>query len=161
MSLKRAAVLSVAGAAVLVDKAPEGFGAGRAMFLGSGSEAMEAALKLARQYHLERGEHDEVLGLYGAGGPAEPEMQLHVAVRIGKTNLIQQPLRRHGKACLFLTFAHSTILRRFAWLAFAAGEFRKPGERNVLTAHADENLAVMLDDCDADRPGGPFAHCSH
>lgn len=42
----------------LVTRAPAGFGSGRAMYLGSGSEAMEAALKLARQYHLERGEPD-------------------------------------------------------------------------------------------------------
>lgn len=42
----------------LVTHAPDGTGQGRAMFLGSGSEAMEAALKLARQTHLERGEPD-------------------------------------------------------------------------------------------------------
>ena len=40
----------------LVTRAPKGVGDGRVMFLGSGSEAMEAALKLARQYHLEKGE---------------------------------------------------------------------------------------------------------
>ena len=40
----------------LVDRAPEGFGNGRALFLGSGSEANDAALKLARQHHLERGD---------------------------------------------------------------------------------------------------------
>lgn len=40
----------------LVEHAPQGTGAGRVMYLGSGSEAMEAALKLARQYHVERGE---------------------------------------------------------------------------------------------------------
>jgi len=40
----------------LIDRAPRGTGNGRVMFLGSGSEAMEAALKLARQYHLERGD---------------------------------------------------------------------------------------------------------
>ncbi|UWR21424.1 aspartate aminotransferase family protein [Sulfitobacter sp. S190] len=40
----------------LVAQAPEGTGEGRVMYLGSGSEAMEAALKLARQYHVERGE---------------------------------------------------------------------------------------------------------
>ncbi|WP_138924237.1 aspartate aminotransferase family protein [Sulfitobacter sp. BSw21498] len=40
----------------LIDRAPEGTGQGRVMFLGSGSEAMEAALKLARQYHVERGD---------------------------------------------------------------------------------------------------------
>ena len=39
----------------LVSRAPEGTGAGRVMYLGSGSEAMEAALKLARQYHVENG----------------------------------------------------------------------------------------------------------
>jgi adenosylmethionine-8-amino-7-oxononanoate aminotransferase len=42
----------------LVDHAPAGTGAGSIMLLGSGSEAMEAALKLARQYHLENGEQD-------------------------------------------------------------------------------------------------------
>nr|WP_306268868.1 aspartate aminotransferase family protein [Pararhizobium sp. IMCC3301] len=40
----------------LIKRAPRGIGNGRVMFVGSGSEAMEAALKLARQYHLERGE---------------------------------------------------------------------------------------------------------
>jgi adenosylmethionine-8-amino-7-oxononanoate aminotransferase len=47
-------------AADLVRRAPAGFGAGRAMFSGSGSEAIEAALKLARQYHLERGDEKRV-----------------------------------------------------------------------------------------------------
>jgi adenosylmethionine-8-amino-7-oxononanoate aminotransferase len=37
----------------LIDRAPAGTGKGRVMYLGSGSEAMEAALKLARQYYLE------------------------------------------------------------------------------------------------------------
>ncbi|EKF42348.1 hypothetical protein NA8A_12385 [Nitratireductor indicus C115] len=67
----------------LVDRAPEGTGAGRVMFLGSGSEAMEAALKLARQYHLERGQpervriiarspsyHGNTLGALATGGHA-------------------------------------------------------------------------------------------
>lgn len=40
----------------LIAHAPEGTGEGRVMYLGSGSEAMEAALKLARQYHVERGD---------------------------------------------------------------------------------------------------------
>ncbi len=40
----------------LVAHAPAGTGEGRVMYLGSGSEAMEAALKLARQYHVERGD---------------------------------------------------------------------------------------------------------
>lgn len=40
----------------LIARAPEGTGDGRVMYLGSGSEAMEAALKLARQYHLENGQ---------------------------------------------------------------------------------------------------------
>ncbi len=40
----------------LIARAPDGFGDGRVMYLGSGSEAMEAALKLARQYHLENGQ---------------------------------------------------------------------------------------------------------
>jgi adenosylmethionine-8-amino-7-oxononanoate aminotransferase len=68
-------------AAELVARAPAGFGRGRAMFLGSGSEANEAALKLARQYHLERGEtkrsrfiarnmayHGATLGALSVGG---------------------------------------------------------------------------------------------
>ena len=65
----------------LVDRAPAGFGAGRVMFLGSGSEAMEGALKLARQHHIERGEpnrhrlvaremayHGNTLGALSVGG---------------------------------------------------------------------------------------------
>jgi adenosylmethionine-8-amino-7-oxononanoate aminotransferase len=68
-------------AQALIDQAPQGFGAGRAMFLGSGSEATEAALKLARQFHLERGEpqrrhiisrgmayHGNTLGALAVGG---------------------------------------------------------------------------------------------
>ncbi len=43
-------------AALLIARAPVGFGAGRVAFVGSGSEAMEVALKLARQYWIERGE---------------------------------------------------------------------------------------------------------
>lgn len=70
-------------ASFLVARAPEGTGNGRVMFLGSGSEAMEAALKLARQYHLERGEaartriiarapsyHGNTLGALATGGHA-------------------------------------------------------------------------------------------
>lgn len=68
-------------ATYLIEHTPEGFGNGRAMFLGSGSEAMEAALKLARQYHLERGDtarskiiardqsyHGNTLGALAVGG---------------------------------------------------------------------------------------------
>ncbi len=68
-------------ATYLIENAPKGFGRGRAMFLGSGSEAMEAALKLARQYHLERGDdarskiiardrsyHGNTLGALATGG---------------------------------------------------------------------------------------------
>lgn len=40
----------------LQQHAPKGFANSRTMFLGSGSEAMEAAIKLARQFHLENGE---------------------------------------------------------------------------------------------------------
>lgn len=67
----------------LVARAPEGTGEGRVMYLGSGSEAMEAALKLARQYHLERGDtgrtkiiarapsyHGNTLGALAVGGHA-------------------------------------------------------------------------------------------
>lgn len=65
----------------LVDRAPPGFGEGAMLVLGSGSEAMEAALKLARQYWVERGEprrgkiiardmayHGNTLGALAAGG---------------------------------------------------------------------------------------------
>jgi adenosylmethionine-8-amino-7-oxononanoate aminotransferase len=68
-------------AADLLRRAPAGFGSGRAMFSGSGSEAIEAALKLARQYHLERGDdkrarfiardmayHGATLGALSVGG---------------------------------------------------------------------------------------------
>jgi len=67
----------------LIAHAPEGTGEGRVMYLGSGSEAMEAALKLARQYHLERGDtarariiarkpsyHGNTLGALAVGGHA-------------------------------------------------------------------------------------------
>ncbi|SFR45276.1 aspartate aminotransferase family protein [Litoreibacter janthinus] len=70
-------------AAHLVARAPKGTGAGRVMYLGSGSEAMEAALKLARQYCLEKGEperrhiiarkpsyHGNTLGALATGGHA-------------------------------------------------------------------------------------------
>ncbi len=70
-------------AARLVAAAPEGFGAGLAAFVGSGSEAVEAALKLARQYHVERGQtgrtrfisrrmsyHGNTLGALAVGGHA-------------------------------------------------------------------------------------------
>jgi len=43
-------------AGYLIAHAPDGTGEGRVMYLGSGSEAMEAAIKLARQYHLENGQ---------------------------------------------------------------------------------------------------------
>ncbi|MEM8758740.1 MAG: aspartate aminotransferase family protein [Pseudomonadota bacterium] len=65
----------------LVARSPAG--AGRAMILGSGSEAMEAALKLARQVAIERGEpardrivaregsyHGNTLGALAVGGHA-------------------------------------------------------------------------------------------
>ncbi|MCC6193249.1 MAG: aspartate aminotransferase family protein [Burkholderiales bacterium] len=68
-------------AAKLVAGAPAGFGAGRAAFVGSGSEAMEVALKLARQHFVERGEpsrshfiarrmsyHGNTLGALAVGG---------------------------------------------------------------------------------------------
>ncbi|WP_426955646.1 aspartate aminotransferase family protein [Muricoccus radiodurans] len=67
----------------LVAAAPEGFGAGRVAFVGSGSEAMEAALKLARQHFVEKGEtsrsrfiarrmsyHGNTLGALAIGGHA-------------------------------------------------------------------------------------------
>ncbi|AXI41455.1 aspartate aminotransferase family protein [Sulfitobacter sp. SK011] len=67
----------------LIARAPKGTGEGRVMYLGSGSEAMEAAMKLARQYHLERGDtartrfiarapsyHGNTLGALAVGGHA-------------------------------------------------------------------------------------------
>lgn len=65
----------------LVGRAPPGFGAGRVAFVGSGSEAMEVALKLARQYFVETGQpararfiarrmsyHGNTLGALSLGG---------------------------------------------------------------------------------------------
>jgi adenosylmethionine-8-amino-7-oxononanoate aminotransferase len=65
----------------LIELAPAGFGAGRVAFVGSGSEAMEVALKLARQHFVERGEmqrshfiarrmsyHGNTLGALAIGG---------------------------------------------------------------------------------------------
>ncbi|MFQ1701663.1 aspartate aminotransferase family protein [Loktanella agnita] len=70
-------------AAHLVARAPKGTGAGRVMYLGSGSEAMEAVLKLARQYCIEKSEperqhiiarkpsyHGNTLGALATGGHA-------------------------------------------------------------------------------------------
>ncbi|HEV7326879.1 MAG TPA: aspartate aminotransferase family protein [Bosea sp. (in: a-proteobacteria)] len=70
-------------AQMLVDRAPAGFGKGRVAFLGSGSEAMEVALKLARQYFVEIGQpqrsrfisrrmsyHGNTLGALAVGGHA-------------------------------------------------------------------------------------------
>lgn len=67
----------------LVDRAPEGFGEGGVVFVSSGSEAIEAALKLARQHFWETGEtgrgrfvardmayHGATLGALAAGGHA-------------------------------------------------------------------------------------------
>lgn len=67
----------------LIDAAPAGFGAGRVAFVSSGSEAMEAALKLARQYFVETGRpercrfisrkmsyHGNSLGALAVGGHA-------------------------------------------------------------------------------------------
>ena len=66
-------------AAMIVDQSPGSLD--RVWFTGSGSEAIEAALKLARQYHLERGDtgrsrviarrqsyHGNTLGALAAGG---------------------------------------------------------------------------------------------
>jgi len=74
---------SEALAHALMDRAPPGFGQGRVAFVGSGSEAIEAALKLARQYFVERGEpargrfisrrgsyHGNTLGALAVGGHA-------------------------------------------------------------------------------------------
>ncbi|HSI40051.1 MAG TPA: aspartate aminotransferase family protein [Xanthobacteraceae bacterium] len=68
----------------LITRSPQGFGTGRALYLGSGSEAMEAALKLARQYHLENGQperhriiarnmayHGNTLAALAVGGHAQ------------------------------------------------------------------------------------------
>ncbi len=68
-------------ARLLVDQAPTGFGDGKAAFVGSGSEAMEVALKLTRQYFIEKGEpqrckfiarnmayHGNTLGALAVGG---------------------------------------------------------------------------------------------
>jgi adenosylmethionine-8-amino-7-oxononanoate aminotransferase len=68
-------------AEILVDQAPKGIA--RAFFVGSGSEAIEAALKLARQYFLEIGQpkrrlfiarersyHGNTLGALALGGDA-------------------------------------------------------------------------------------------
>lgn len=68
-------------ASMLVDRAPAGFGQGRVAFVGSGSEAMEAAMKLARQYFVEIGQptrtrfisrrmsyHGNTLGALAVGG---------------------------------------------------------------------------------------------
>ena len=72
----------------LCERAPEGIG--RAWFASGGSEAIEAALKLARQYFLERGEaerslfiarrqsyHGNTLGALAVGGNRWRRAQFH------------------------------------------------------------------------------------
>lgn len=68
-------------ARLLIERAPPGFAGGRVAFLGSGSEAMESAMKLARQYFVEIGQpqrtrfvsrrmsyHGNSLGALAVGG---------------------------------------------------------------------------------------------
>ena len=97
----------------LIDRAPKGTGLGRIMYLGSGSEAMEAALKLARQYHLERGEpkrsniiarapsyHGNTLGALATGGHAgrrEPFQPLLMNVS-HIDSAYEYRMRREGEA---------------------------------------------------------------
>lgn len=65
----------------MIARAPSGFGNGRAVFVSSGSEAIEVALKLARQYFVEKGQpqrshfiarsmsyHGNTLGALSVGG---------------------------------------------------------------------------------------------
>jgi adenosylmethionine-8-amino-7-oxononanoate aminotransferase len=90
---------SEALAEALVDRAPPGFGAGRVAFVGSGSEAIEAALKLARQYFVERGEpsrarfisrrgsyHGNTLGALAVGGH-EGRRRLYAPILIGTSQI--------------------------------------------------------------------------
>jgi adenosylmethionine-8-amino-7-oxononanoate aminotransferase len=68
-------------AEILLQQAPHGFESGRVAFVGSGSEAVEAALKIARQHFVEKGEperhhfiarrmsyHGATLGALAIGG---------------------------------------------------------------------------------------------
>jgi adenosylmethionine-8-amino-7-oxononanoate aminotransferase len=90
---------SEALAQALIDRAPPGFGEGRVAFLGSGSEAVEAALKLARQYFVERGEprrgrfisrrgsyHGNTLGALAVGGH-EGRRALYAPILIETTQI--------------------------------------------------------------------------
>ena len=82
----------------LLDRAPAGFGEGGVILLGSGSEAIEAALKLARQHFVERGEpgrgriiardmayHGATLGALAAGGhPARRAPYAPMLIEVGR-----------------------------------------------------------------------------
>lgn len=70
-------------ATLLIERAPSNFAKGRVAFVGSGSEAMEVALKLSRQYFVEIGQparsrfisrrmsyHGNTLGALAVGGHA-------------------------------------------------------------------------------------------
>jgi hypothetical protein len=111
-------------AARLVEHAPRGFGAGRVAFVGSGSEAMEVALKLARQHFVERGEidrtrfiarrmsyHGNTLGALAVGGHMQ-RRAMYAPMLMGAT---------HVSPC-------------FAW------RFRRDGESDEAYGHraADE-----------------------
>lgn len=97
---------------MLVARAPAGFGKGRAVFLGSGSEAMEAALKLARQYFFERGE-------------------------TGRTRFIGREMSYHGNSLGALAVGHHPVRRApYAEMLMEVGRVpaldsyrgRQPGE---------------------------------
>ena len=89
---------------------------------------------------------------------AEPEVQIDSAVRISKRSPHQKVDDGHFQARFFQTLTAGAQPRRFARSALPAGELRVSAERTGRVAMADEELAAMLDDGDADGSGMSFRH---
>ena len=134
----------------LIDRAPKGTGLGRIMYLGSGSEAMEAALKLARQYHLERGEpkrsniiarapsyHGNTLGALATGGHAgrrEPFQPLLMNVSHIDA-AYEYRMRREGEAGADFALRMANLLEE---------EIQRLGAENVMAFVAEPVVGASL-----------------
>ncbi|SDX65490.1 hypothetical protein SAMN05444336_1086 [Albimonas donghaensis] len=119
----------------LLARAPETFRGGAVLFLGSGSEAMEAAIKLARQYWLEVGEP-------GRDRFVARDMAYH-GNTLGALALGGHPSRRAPYAPLLMDVARAPAA--FAHRLARAGETE--------TAYAARAAAGLQAALDANGPG--------
>lgn len=110
----------------LVSIAPPGFGQGRAAFVGSGSEAMEMALKLVRQHWVERGQPERTRFI-------SRRMSYH-GNTLGALSIGGHPARRAIYEPLLAPASHVSPCHPY--------RFRDPGESDVAYAR---RLAEELD----------------